>query len=136
MPTTTEEYYYANLLVPVVETGTVTPTETIADVEYTNLSIGTLVGGGIGFVRLTSNWTTHNKSYLRIPTALYNSLASARGFGDIGVEFVEGEEATGILNAKRNALENNGNYYDLLGRKVKANRKGLYIHNGKKVFVK
>ncbi len=136
VPTTTEEYYYANLLVPVVETGTVTPTETIADVEYTNLTIGTLVGGGIGFVRLTSNWTTHNKSYLRIPTALYNSLASARGFGDIGVEFVEGEEATGILNAKRNALENNGNYYDLLGRKVKANRKGLYIHNGKKVLVK
>lgn len=136
VPTTTEEYYYANLLVPVVETGTVTPTETIADVEYTNLTIGTLVGGGIGFVRLTSNWTTHNKSYLRIPTALYNSLASARGFGDIGVEFVEGEEATGILNAKRNALENNGNYYDLLGRKVKPIGKGLYIHNGKKVLVK
>ena len=136
VPTTTEEYYYANLLVPVVETGTVTPTETIADVEYTNLTIGSLVGGGIGFVRLTSNWTTHNKSYLRIPTALYNSLASARGFGDIGVEFVEGEEATGILNAKRNALENNGNYYDLLGRKVKPIGKGLYIHNGKKVLVK
>lgn len=136
VPTTTEEYYYVNLLVPVVETGTVTPTETIADVEYTNLTIGTLVGGGIGFVRLTSNWTTHNKSYLRIPTALYNSLASARGFGDIGVEFVEGEEATGILNAKRNALENNGNYYDLLGRKVKPIGKGLYIHNGKKVLVK
>ena len=136
VPTTTEDYYYANLLVPVVETGTVTPTETIAGVEYLNFTTGTLVGGGIGFVRLTSNWTTHNKSYLRVPSGLYNNLASARELGGIGVEFVEGEEATAILTVRRNAQENEGNYYDLQGRKVNPVSKGLYIHNGKKVFVK
>ena len=136
VPTTTEDYYYANLLVPVVETGTVTPTETIDDVEYTNFTIGTLVGGGIGFVKLTTNWTTHNKSYLRVPTSLYENTSYARAIRGFGVEFVEGEKATAILNAKRNTPENNGDYYDLQGRKVKPNRQGLYIHKGKKVFIK
>ena len=136
VPTTTEDYYYANLLVPVVETGTVTPTETIDDVEYTNFTIGTLVGGGIGFVKLNTNWTTHNKSYLRVPTSLYENTSYARAIRGFGVEFVEGEKATAILNAKRNTPENNGDYYDLQGRKVKPNRQGLYIHKGKKVFIK
>ena len=136
VPTTTEDYYYANLLVPVVETQTVTPTETIDDVEYTNFAVGTLVGGAIGFVRLPSNWTATNKSYLRVPTSLYDNTPSARELGGFDVEFVEGEEATAILNAQRNAPVNEGNYYDLQGRKVKPVGKGLYIHNGKKVFIK
>ena len=136
VPITTEDYYYANLLVPVVETGTVTPTETIDDVEYTNFTIGTLVGGGIGFVKLNTNWTTHNKSYLRVPTSLYNNTSYARAINGFGVEFVEGEKATAILNAKRDTQKNEGDYYDLQGRKVKPVSKGLYIHNGKKVFVK
>lgn len=136
VPTTTEDYYYANLLVPVVETETVTPTEIIDDVEYTNFTIGTLVGGGIGFVKLNSNWTTHNKSYLRVPTSLYNNTAYAKAIKGFGVEFVEGERATAILNAKHDAQENEDDYYDLLGRKVKPISKGFYIHKGKKVFIK
>ena len=136
VPTTTEDYYYANLLVPVVETGTVTPTETINDVEYTNFTIGTLDGGGIGFVKLTTNWTAHNKSYLRVPTSLYENTSYARAIRGFGVEFVEGEKATAILNAKHEIQEDEGDYYDLLGRKVKPNRQGLYIHKGKKVFIK
>ena len=136
VPTTTEDYYYANLLVPVVETGTVTPTETIDDVEYTNFTIGTLDGGGIGFVKLTTNWTAHNKSYLRVPTSLYENTSYARAIRGFNVEFVEGEKATAILNAKHEIQEDEGDYYDLLGRKVKPNRQGLYIHKGKKVFIK
>ena len=136
VPTTTEDYYYANLLVPVVETETVTPTEIIDDVEYTNFTIGTLVGGGIGFVKLNSNWTTHNKSYLRVPTSLYNNTAYANAIKGFGVEFVEGERATAILNAKHDAQENEDDYYDLLGRKVKPISKGFYIHKGKKMFIK
>jgi len=136
VPTTIEDYYYANLLVPVVETGTVTPTETIDDVEYTNFTIGTLDGGGIGFVKLTTNWTAHNKSYLRVPTSLYENTSYARAIRGFNVEFVEGEKATAILNAKHEIQEDEGDYYDLLGRKVKPNRQGLYIHKGKKVFIK
>ena len=136
VPTTTEDYYYANLLVPVVEKQTVTPTETIDDVEYTNFAIGTLTGGGIGFVRLSSNWTAQNKSYLRVPTSLYNNTAGARELGGFDIEFVEGELATDILNAQRNGRQNDGDYYDIQGRKVKPISKGLYIHNGKKVLVK
>ena len=136
VPITTEDYYYSNLLVPVVETQTVTPTETIYNVDYTNFSIGTLNGGDIGFVKVPSNWTTHNKSYLRVPTSLYNNTPSARELGGFGIEFVEGDEATAIQNIKNDALENDGDYYDLQGRKVKPLSKGIYIHNGKKVFVK
>jgi hypothetical protein len=95
VPITTKDYYYANLLLPVVETGTATPTETIDNEEYTNFSVGTLNGGAIGFVRVTSNWTTHNKSYLRVPTRLYESSASARQQGGFGIVFVE-DETTGF----------------------------------------
>ena len=138
VPTTTEDYYFANLLVPVVETRTVTPTETIDEEEFTNFAIGTLYGGGIGFVRLTSNWTAQNKSYLRVPTSLYNSSASARQLGGFGIVF-EDDEATGISNLNDNVNDNvdaNAPRYNIAGQRVGASYKGVVIQNGKKILIK
>jgi hypothetical protein len=138
VPTTTEDYYFANLLVPVVETRTVTPTETIDEEEFTNFAIGTLYGGGIGFVRLTSNWTAQNKSYLRVPTSLYNSSASARQLGGFGIVF-EDDEATGISNLNDNVNDNvdaNAPRYNISGQRVGASYKGVVIQNGKKILIK
>ena len=52
---------------------------------------------------------------------------------------IEVEGTTGINNAFNNAIINSdtsSTYYDLQGRKVKNPRRGIYIHNGKKVMIK
>ena len=138
VPTTSEDYYYSNLLVPVVETRTVTPTEIIDEEEFTNFSIGTLYGGATGFVRITSNWTAHDKSYLRVPTSLYEGSANARQQGGFGIIF-EDDEATGISNLNDNVNDNvdaNAPRYNIAGQRVGASYKGVVIQNGKKILIK
>lgn len=136
VPVSTEDYYYANLLVPVVESQTIQPTETIDEVEFTNFMVGKLTGGGMGFVRLTSPVVRQNKSYLRVPTSLYNNNPAAHELGGIGIEFLDDEDVTGIRNINSDTRQYDGEYYDLQGRKVNATSKGIYISNGKKVLVK
>jgi len=138
VPTSTDDYYYANLLLPVVESQTVQPTETIDDVEYTNLMVGILNNEQPGFVRLTDPVVRQNKSYLRVPTSLYNSSASARQLGGISMVF-EDDEATGISNLNDNVNDNidaNAPRYNIAGQRVDAGYKGVVIQNGKKILIK
>jgi len=138
VPTCTDDYYYANLLLPVVESQTIQPTETIDDVEYTNLMVGILNNEKPGFVRLTEPVVRHNKSYLRVPTSLYNSSASARQLGGISMVF-EDDEATGISNLNDNVNDNvdaNAPRYNIAGQRVDAGYKGVVIQNGKKILIK
>ena len=65
-----------------------------------------------------------NKAYLAVPTA-----GAREGF-----TFVE-DVTTAIRDNNRETITNN-HYYDLQGRRVSQPQKGLYIVNGKKVFVK
>ena len=51
------------------------------------------------------------------------------------IKFVKEGTTTGIDNVNRETITNN-RYYDLQGRKVLNPAKGLYIINGKKIFVK
>ena len=69
-----------------------------------------------------------NKAWLAIPTEL-----NAR---TINLVFDDGN-ATGLDGVTRTA-EQNGDYYDLNGRKLdkKPTRKGVYIQNGRKVVIK
>jgi len=46
------------------------------------------------------------------------------------------DETTGISEVMGNTEKASGNYYDLQGRRIAQPQKGLYIVNGKKVFVK
>ena len=132
VPTTTEKYYYSNLLKPMVETQTVQPT----DGDYTNFAVGKLTNGEMGFVQLVSPYTNKNKCYLPVLTEYYVTNVDVRARGGYGIEFVD-DETTDIRSLMEDALPTTGDYYDLQGRKVKnpASR-GIYILNGKKVFVK
>ena len=139
VPTTTREYYYANLLVPVVETTTISPTETIDGVEYTNMIIGTLNGKpAFSFVDRTVSYGP-NKSMLRIPTKYIPSqAASARG---MGIKFSD-EEATPIKDVTSEQPGGSA-IYTLSGRRVDSSAlsngtlpKGIYICNGKKIIIK
>jgi hypothetical protein len=67
-----------------------------------------------------------NKCWLEIIAQAAGTRANTRSI-------TGGSDTTGIDAATRDDID--GNYYDLQGRKVeKLNRKGIYIHNGKKVI--
>ena len=79
---------------------------------------------GAGFYKLSSGGTIGaNKAYLE-----YDGSAGARGFFGF-------DEATGIESLSVNECFENGEVYDLQGRRVVNPTKGLYIVNGKKVFI-
>ena len=94
--------------------------------------VGTLIGGQTGFITLPSAKAYSNKSYLRVPTDFYNNAAVASN--GLEVKFVE-DDATGIRSLMQDDDTTGDAYYDLYGRRVTPNKKGLYIHNGKKVFI-
>ena len=134
VPITTSDVYYANLLKPAVNNVTIDPIEVIDGVNYTNLMVGKLANEQMGFVTLPSSNTYSNKCYLQIPTAFYESATSARD-GGMEIVFVD-DETTDIRSLMHNGSATNDAYYDLQGRKVIPGKKGIYIHNGKKVFVR
>ena len=134
VPITTSDVYYANLLKPAVNNVTIYPTETIDEVNYTNLMVGKLANDEMGFVTLPSSNTYSNKCYLQVPTAFYDSATLARD-GGMEIVFVD-DETTDIRSLMHNGSATNDAYYDLQGRKVIPGKKGIYIHNGKKVIVR
>ena len=82
--------------------------------------------GVVGFYKLSSTGTIGvNKAYL-----IYDGGAGAR-------EFFLFDETTGIISVNGSGLMVNGSdgCYDLQGRRVANPTKGLYIVNGKKVFI-
>ena len=85
--------------------------------------------GFLGFYKYSGTYMNTNKAYLDV-----SSVAGAKSFT---LEFVEGE-ATGISEVRTLDPQTirDGNYYDLQGRRVENPTHGLYIINGKKVFIK
>ena len=99
--------------------GTMTEINTTGANNYYVLGNGT---NGVGFYKLASDGTIGaNKAYLTYSGEL------SRGFFGFG-------DPTGIDNANVNHNANE-NIYDLQGRRVAQPTKGLYIVNGKKVFI-
>lgn len=70
------------------------------------------------------------KAYLQIPTAWLDSQPSR----SIGIRFDEGE--TTDIDKLNDENENEKTIYDLQGRKIKHHSNGIYIINGKKVYIK
>jgi hypothetical protein len=141
VPMTDDDVYMANLLIPAVEQTVVQPSETIDNVEYTNLMVGKLPSANtMGFVKFSSPVTTSKKCYLRVPSKFFNASAPALERG--GLEMVFDDESTtdfraieGYTVMEQNATAGDRQVYDLQGRKV-TTAKGLVIQNGKLIFVK
>ena len=82
------------------------------------------------FVRATNNSVSAKHIYLQ--------LAANTGNGARALGIRHGDESTGIgavFNDER--IMNNDKWYDLQGQRIeKPTKKGLYIHQGKKVVIK
>ncbi|MBR2016619.1 MAG: hypothetical protein IKA00_04880 [Prevotella sp.] len=83
---------------------------------------------GIGFYQAAGKKVAAGKAYLQVPV---ETAAEAKA---LTIVWNDGE-TTGINSVETVEIEN-GNVYDLSGRKVANPAKGLYIKNGKKFIVK
>ena len=91
--------------------------------EYTNLGLS-----GGEFLRINDGTVKANKAFLPVLTS---SLSS-----EVKTFAITFEDATGIDHTEVQPNADNEAWFDLSGRRVSQTTKGLYIHGGKKVFVK
>ena len=137
VPTTDEDAYWVNMLLPALSNVTVNPTETVDNVEYRNLMVGMITATNkMGFVEFSSPVVRSNNCYLRVPASFYDSSASARMMGALDMVF--DDDGTTDIRSIDDGLESSDDnqVYDLQGRKVTTPRNGLVIKNGKLIFVK
>ncbi len=132
VPIGTSNIIVRNLLVGTPDGANFTPQmngNTIYVVSKSTGSIGNPTRGGTMGAGL---------GWLAIPTDEVEKLKAANG-GLANIRFVfEGEdsEATGIEIVEEDAAKADGIYYNLNGQRVTAPAKGIYIKDGKKVYVK
>lgn len=98
---------------------------------------------GVAFYRYTGNTFSDRAAYLEVPKYMVNpsiSGGSARVFRMVFYN-EDGSETTVIRTVGKDGVtekaEQAGGYYDLRGQRLaKPNKRGLYIKDGKKVYVK
>ena len=105
------------------------PRKTIAESEKSNYYIFGNGGTGVGFYHPNSNTLKENRAYLPA------SVVTVSGGSVNGFQLDFGGVNTGI-EAAIQADEANATYYDLSGRRVIRPAKGIYVKNGRKVYVK
>ncbi|MBP5258056.1 MAG: hypothetical protein J6Z41_04890, partial [Prevotella sp.] len=84
----------------------------------------------VGFLTYTGSTLAANKAYL--------PKSEAQGASILRFSFTDVD--TSISGVTKDIDTDSGAYYDLQGRKVSTGsspqRKGIYIHNGKKIIIK
>lgn len=125
VPVKSTSFYYLNMFHPVFEFTTV-PEQSG---EYTNF---VLANGpdGLLFYRSLNATLVANRAYLQIPTSSLGNRSNARA---IGLTFDDEDDATGIGSVKDESTEEN--IYNLYGQRVTTPRKGIFVRNGKKIFI-
>jgi len=84
------------------------------------------------FRKTTKGTLAANKAYLKLDSG-------SSGSNDARLSLVfndEDSETTGVLDVQKHTTQSDNVYYNLRGMQVDKPTKGLYIMNGKKVFVK
>ena len=126
IPVKETDFYYANLMKGIT-VATVIPTY---EENCTNFILASNGNGGVYFTRSNGYGTTAaNRAYVQIPT----SLVGAREFLDIEDDNDSTTGLDGVFTPDTKEAE--GDYYNLSGQKVQTPRKGIYIKNGKKIFI-
>lgn len=127
IPCTTTDMYYTNLLTGVTSTTEISPT----DGDQTNFILADGIHG-INFYTLSETGEIEaGKAYLHLPTSVLTSSAREGKF----VFDFDGDNITGIDEHEADIITEE-RYFDLQGRVVKKPSNGIYILNGKKIFIK
>ena len=108
-----------------IENNQLKGTNVVIDNEPNCYVLGNGVNG-VGFYMPNAATLKANKAYI-----IYQN-----GVSPTSLRFVFDDAATGIENADIVDGEANTVYYDLAGRRIAAPVHGVYIKNGKKIFVK
>lgn len=120
----TSDMFYSNLLKGVISNTNISPT----DGDNTNFILAN-GSHGIGFYTLSEAGTlAAGKAYLQLPTA---NVAGVKALNIV----LDDDEATDITPIPTFA-QGKETIYNLSGQRVGKTQKGLYIINGKKVFIK
>ncbi len=138
IPSSAAQLVYSNMLVGNNTDASIHVSPTSG--EFTNYFLST---SGFSKIGDSGRDISAHKSYLQVLTTYVPSVATARDNFNVLSETVlkatvdgnEGDEATGI---NRVAVEaGNDAWFNLSGQRISTpTKKGLYIHNGKKVIVK
>ena len=98
----------------------------------------TLAYDGAPVFKHVSDSGTDAERTLAAGKAFLRTTVNVTGGGSRSINLVfDEDETTGISTVKvQNEEVTNGEYYDLMGRRIANPTKGLYIVNGKKVFIK
>ncbi|MBR6997495.1 MAG: hypothetical protein IKI19_01660, partial [Prevotella sp.] len=118
-----------NLLVGLTE---VTTVPQVHSDDCTTFILAYKESEGVNWYKLdeTSYNLKKNSAYLKLNAEQVAGL----GNGARGLTMVFGSDTNGIENVQRETTNNQ--YFDLSGRRVAQPTKGLYIVNGKKVYIK
>ncbi len=110
-----------------VFTGTCLPVS-VTEAELENYYVLSTLEGVIGLYWPMTGTTelAANKAFIEKPEAA----------GAAGYRFVFGDNTTVGIDGVTLGQPDNTPYYDLSGRRIAQPAKGIYIHNGKKVFIK
>lgn len=110
-----------------VFTGTCLPIS-VTEAELENYYVLSTLEGVIGLYWPMTGTTelAANKAFIEKPEAA----------GAAGYRFVFGDNTTVGIDGVTLGQPDNTPYYDLSGRRIAQPAKGIYIHNGKKVFIK
>ena len=125
IPIAPTDFYYSNMMKGIT-VATVIPAN---EDGYTNYVLASNGNGGAIFKRANNTQSPANRAYVQIPS----STAGAREF--LGIE-LDDDSTTGLDGVITSDTEEaEGDYYNLSGQKVQTPRKGIYIKNGKKIFI-
>ena len=125
IPVAPTDFYYSNMMKGVTVAKTISATEG----DYTNYVLGSDGHGGAIFKRANNTQSPANRAYVQIPS----SIAGAREV--LGME-TDDDSITGLDGVfTSDTKEAEGDYYNLSGQKVQTPQRGIYIKNGKKIFI-
>lgn len=127
----------------VVPSGTTTVPTPAGDYYMYVLSNRGSKSEGVAFYRYTGSSFSDRAAYLEVPKYMVNpsiSGGSARAFRMVFFD-EDGSETTVVRAIEKDGItetvEQSGGYYDLRGlRLAKPDKRGLYIKDGKKIYVK
>ena len=124
VPHTSKQFYCVNMLKGTLTAEMVPATAGV----YTNY---VLANGddGVAFYRSNNNNISAHKAYLQIPTTSLPNASRVLNY------VTDDDMSTGIGQLQQETQQDDA-IYNLNGQRVEQPRKGLYIQNGKKIFIR